>query len=104
MLFAVPLESIRLFFVWREVTKLARQKGVSEDRWATMALGMWLGIVGGLSTLSYVFLRHMWLIVFFISIVFSSILYRYLIKRPLLNMTDYSLEEKIDNIGKKDIE
>ena len=102
MLFAIPLESLRLFFVWREVSKLAREKGQSEEKWATMALGMWLVIVGGLSTLAWFFMRHMWLVIFFTSIVFSSILYRYLIKRPLVNLPDETWEDKISDIGQQD--
>lgn len=104
MLFAIPLETLRLIFVWREVTRLAREKGLSEEKWATFALALWLGVVGGLTTIAFLFFRHIWLVIFFTAIVFSSILYRRLIKQPLQNHPDLSWDDKIDDIGKVDQE
>jgi hypothetical protein len=100
MLFAIPLETLRLIFVWREVSRLAREKGLSEEKWGTLALGLWLGVVGGLSTIAFLFFRHLWLVIFFTAIVFSSILYRHLIKRPLEQYPDIRWEDEIETIGK----
>ena len=104
MLFAIPLETLRLIFVWREVSRLAREKGLSEEKWATRALLLWLCVVGGIATVAFLFFRHIWLVLFFTAIVFSSILYRHLIKRPLERHPDISWDEKIDDIGKAEEE